>query len=153
VHPSLLDKFGRPASVINLKHVTRTEDGSLDSLKEYIAFNLEIIRRYLEELSVRDADSKPHVQIVFLLDLAGANLSNLEIELLPFVVDLLKNHFPGMVAAVYVLNYGWTYASFWQIAKRVLPQVALDRILFPDSAEVLKYFNKENLLAGRWKFC
>ena len=94
IHPSVQDKFGRHAAILNLSLVVRPEDGRLDSLKEYVAFTLEISRRYLADLSKRDKEH-PRIQIVFLLDLAKANLSNLEIELLPFVVDLLKNHFPG----------------------------------------------------------
>ena len=104
IHPSVEDTFGRPAAILTLSQVVRCEDGSLDSLKEYIAFTLEVARRYLADLSKRDS-GKARIQIVFLLDLAGANLSNLEIELLPFVVDLLKNHFPGNGIISYFSEY------------------------------------------------
>lgn len=91
-----------------------------------------------------------------------------EFELLPFFMDLLKNHFPGMVGAskafllslllllltlssgllVFVLNYGWMYAGMWQVARRVLPNTALERILFPSKAELLEFFDEEHLLVG-----
>lgn len=91
--------------------MVRPDDATLDSLKEYLAFTLEIIRRYLADLSKRDAGGRPVVQVVFMLDLAGASLSNLEMDLLPFIMHLLKNNFPGMVGAIYILNYGLAYAG------------------------------------------
>jgi hypothetical protein len=63
-------------------------------------------------------------------------------------MDLLKNHFPGMVGAIFVLNYGWMYAGMWQLAKRVLPNTALERILFPTNADLLQFFDKDSLLVG-----
>lgn len=93
-HPNLHDKFGRYAAILNLAHVVRPEDNTLESLKEFIAYTLEVARRYLADMSKRD-DNNAHVQIVIILNLEGANFSNFEVEMLPFVVDLLKNHFPG----------------------------------------------------------
>lgn len=148
LHPSIKDKFGRPAAVINMRWMVRPEDSSLDSLKEFMAFMLEIARRYLADLSKRDSAGSPHIQMVILLDLAGSSLSNLEVEMLPFIMDLLKHHFPGMIGATYILNYGWAYAGMWAVAKRVLPKVALEKILFPAKAELLTFFHAENLLVG-----
>ena len=108
LHPSLVDKFGRQAAVLNLAHVVRPEDNSLEALKEFVAFQLEVFRRYLADgarrvSSAASCDSGgaaalrvgARIQIVILLDLKGASFSNLEVEMLPFVVDLLKHHFPG----------------------------------------------------------
>ena len=78
---------------------------------------------------------------------------------------MLKNHFPGMVGAsascsllslrrkltpliVFVLNYGWMYAGMWQLAKRILPNTALERILFPSKADLLQFFSPDHLLVG-----
>lgn len=48
-----------------------------------------------------------------------------------------------------MLNYGWAYAGMWQLAKRVLPNTALERILFPSKEELLEFFDEENLLVGK----
>ncbi|KAK0520919.1 hypothetical protein OC834_006856 [Tilletia horrida] len=71
------------------------------------------------------------VQMVLACDLDGAGMSNLEIELLPFLLDLLKKHYPGHIAVMYLLHYGWVHAGMWTLAKRVLPQPVLDKIIFP----------------------
>lgn len=97
-HPALHDKFGRYAAVLNLAHVVRPEDNTLESLKEFVAYTLEVARRFLADASKRD-ESNAHVQIVIILNLEGANFSNFEVEMLPFVVDLLKKHFPGVLCS------------------------------------------------------
>ncbi|BGP05337.1 hypothetical protein JCM10049v2_001142 [Rhodotorula toruloides] len=146
-HPSLVDRFGRPCAVLNLKYVQRTEDGRLDALKEFVRLGWEVGRRYLSDMSRRAGDDQdPKLQMVVIVDLDGAGMSNLEVELLPFFLDLLKNHFPGMVGAIFVLNYGWAYAGMWQLAKRVLPNTALERILFPSKEELLEFFDEDHLL-------
>ncbi|BGP53321.1 hypothetical protein JCM8202v2_000880 [Rhodotorula sphaerocarpa] len=147
-HPDLRDRFGRPCAVLNLRHVQRTEDGSLDALKDYARFGWEVARRYLSDLSrkAEKAEQDPTLQMVVIVDLEQAGMSNLEVELLPFFLDLLKNNFPGMVGAIFVLNYGWAYAGMWQLAKRVLPNTALERILFPSKEELLEFFDESNLL-------
>ena len=64
-----------------------------------------------------------------------------------------------MFGAIFVLNYSWTYGGMWQIAKRVLPRVAIERILFPSGSEIEQYFDKDALLEGaqtfasRWSNC
>ncbi|CAD6892140.1 unnamed protein product [Tilletia laevis] len=86
------------------------------------------------EVDKDDLTSQPRsgpLQMVLACDLDGAGMSNLEIELLPFLLDLLKKHYPGHIAVMYLLHYGWVHAGMWTLAKRVLPQVVLDKIIFP----------------------
>lgn len=52
------------------------------------------------------------------------------------------------IFTVFVLNYGWAYAGMWQLAKRVLPNTALERILFPSKQELLEFFDEDHLLVG-----
>ncbi|CAH7683100.1 CRAL-TRIO domain-containing protein [Phakopsora pachyrhizi] len=166
-HPQLSDRWSRPLGVLNLKHLRRSDDGSLDGLKEFIAWNMEIARRFiyhsslnhlnqiLEPSTLSSSSSSQQlssttssliIQFVLLIDLKDASMSNLEVELLPYLMDLLKNNFPGMVGAIFILNYGWMYAGMWQLAKRILPQQTLDRIFFPTQKDLEKFFEKSNLL-------
>lgn len=46
------------------------------------------------------------------------------------------------------------YAGMWQLAKRILPNTALERILFPSKSELLQFFEMDHLLVGEWyRFC
>jgi hypothetical protein len=67
--------FGRPCGVINLRHVRRTPDGTLDSLKEFIAYQWETARRYLAHLSRKEG--QPRIQLVIIVDVSGAGMSNM----------------------------------------------------------------------------
>lgn len=76
-HPSLRDKFGRPCAVLNLREVHRTEDGSLDELKQFIRVGWEVGRRWLTELSEQEKEKEVQLQMVVIVDLEGAGMSNL----------------------------------------------------------------------------
>ncbi|KAN0065860.1 hypothetical protein ACQY0O_000991 [Thecaphora frezii] len=150
------DRFGRPCGVINLRSVERTDQNTLEQLKEYIVACMEILRRYIADLNLPHRHAGPSatksssssdrvLQSVIAVDLTGSGMANLELELLPFLLDLLKNHFPGMVGAVYILHYGWVHAGMWAVAKRVLPEQALARIFFPSHAELREHFDASRI--------
>lgn len=152
VHSKWRDIYGRPCGLISLRSVERTAERTLEELKEFIIACMEINRRYIGDLyaraesklegaeGVEDAERSLPLQMVIAIDLAGSGMANLELELLPFLLDLLKNHFPGMVGAVYILHYGWIHSGMWAVAKRVLPEQALARIFFPSTSELLEHF-------------
>lgn len=160
-------------SLQSLERVTH-DDGQagLEECREYIVGCMESVRRYLavqysqsvhntgsRKIDIdrvrqlrsqdgEDADTKnrpPPLQMVIVFSLASSGMANLEMELLPFLLDLLKNHFPGMVGAVYILHFGWVHSGMWAIAKRVLPQQALARIFFPSSKELSEHFDLSRL--------
>ncbi|UZJ57145.1 hypothetical protein CBS101457_006465 [Exobasidium rhododendri] len=159
---SCMDKLGRPIGVISLGSLERAvkEDGTtgLDECREYIVGCMESERRYLSHLyakgSVNSAsstsdgrplnESKP-IQIVIIFSLQSSGMANLELELLPFLLDLLKNHFPGMIGAVYIVHYGWVHSGMWALAKRVLPRQALAKIFFPNTKELPDHFDLSHL--------
>ncbi|CAO1621933.1 unnamed protein product [Sympodiomycopsis kandeliae] len=154
------DRFGRPCGLISLQSLERTQDRTLDECKEYIVACMEIVRRRIVELrrkfqasggssSLSDEEttraSEGPLQLVIAFDLISSSMSNLELELLPFLLDLLKNHFPGMVGAVFVLHYGWVHAGMWGLAKRILPAAALAKIFFPNDAEFTEFFHPSKI--------
>jgi hypothetical protein len=66
--------------------------------------------------------------------------------MLPTLLSVGHNHFPGIFDAVYVVNAGWTHRSMWGIIKRVLPKSALDKIIFLDkTADVGRVFDLDML--------
>ncbi|GBC04362.1 hypothetical protein RclHR1_05640005 [Rhizophagus clarus] len=140
------DKFGRPCAVVNLREYKR-EDGSptIEEVKKFIIYNAEVARRLLLDKTMNSRDG-PVLQYVILLDLKGAGVSTLDVELVPFTIDIMRHHFPGSAGAIFVLNYGWMYSGIWQILKRILPEESLNRIFFPSEQELWNYFDEENVL-------
>ncbi|SAM84383.1 uncharacterized protein UBRO_05626 [Ustilago bromivora] len=157
VNSRFRDFYGRPCAVVSLKSLERDEENRLDQLRECIVASMEIMRRYVGDL-YRESSGKAEgegegkgkeeeivLQASIAVDLASSGIANLELELLPFLLDLLKNHVPGMVGAVYVLNYGWVHAGMWVVIKRVLPQQALAKIFFPSHDELKEHFDAKNI--------
>ena len=159
VNSHFVDLYARPCGIINLRSVERTAENTLDQLKEYIVACMEMMRRYVADLyraSVEAHHPKHNssqaashhdtvLQASIAIDLASSGMANLELELLPFLLDLLKNHVPGMVGAVYILNYGWVHAGMWAVIKRVLPQQALAKIFFPSYDQLKEHFEAKNI--------
>lgn len=141
------DKFNRPCAILNLREYVR-EDGSpsFNEVKKYIIFNAEVARRLLLDKSKESRDG-PVLQYVIILDLKGAGVSTLSLDLLRFTTDIFRHHFPGSVGAIFVLNYGWMYSGMWTLFKPILPEDALNRIFFlSENKELSNYFDEENVL-------
>lgn len=133
--------------MINLQSLERVDSTSLDECREYIVGCMESVRRLLAQAyrEEKKGDDVVPLQMTIAFSLEKSGMANLELELLPFLLDLLKNHFPGMVGAVFVLHYSWVHAGMWGLAKRVLPQQALDKIVFPSKDGLIEFFDEEHL--------
>ncbi|WWC85533.1 uncharacterized protein L201_000397 [Kwoniella dendrophila CBS 6074] len=142
--PEHTDRLGRPIAVLTVKEVIRDSDGKLDDLKLYAWWALEMIRRVLRDYWVRGNWSKNTnfgkggEGLCVLVDANGAGYRNMEVELLPTLLSVGHNHFPGMIESVYVVNTGWTHRSMWNVVKRILPRSALEKVAFLDDKPSLE---------------
>jgi hypothetical protein len=74
--------------------------------------------------------------------------------MLPTLLAVGHNHFPGIFDAVYIVNAGWTHRSMWGIVKRVLPKSALDKIIFLDKkSDIERVFDLDILPEGMSSLC
>lgn len=140
MHSQLRDRLGRPCLYVRLQHVERLPEG-LRELKAAIIACFDIMRRYLQYVNHRTRRCQPVLQWVVMIDVTEVGLSNMELEMLPFLIDLMKNHYPGMVGAVYVLRYSWFHAGLWRMIRPVLPPKLLERLFFVDTPELLAHMN------------
>ena len=140
MHSQFRDRLGRPCLYVRLQHVERLPEG-LRELKAAIIACFDIMRRYLQYVNHRTRRSKPVLQWVAMVDVTDVGLSNMELEMLPFLIDLMKNHYPGMVGAVYVLRYSWFHAGLWRMIRPVLPPKLLERLFFVNTPELLAHMN------------
>ncbi|KAK8844596.1 hypothetical protein IAR55_006443 [Kwoniella newhampshirensis] len=146
--PHFTDRLSRPIGVLTVKEVARDAEGGLGEMKEWTWWALEMVRRVLRDWWVRggwelsgkkgQARGEGGEGMVLVVDAAGAGYRNLEVELLPTLLAVGHNNFPGMIEAVYVVNAGWTHRSMWGIVKRVLPRSALEKVAFLDTQEALE---------------
>lgn len=140
IHSRFRDRMGRPCLYVRLQQVERAPDGLRD-LKTNIIASMDVMRRYLRKVNRRAPRAAPVLQGVLAIDVAESGISNFELELLPFLVDLLKNHYPGLFGTVYVLHYGWLQSGLWRMLKPVLPPKLLARIMFVSDADLRQHFD------------
>ncbi|KAJ3555644.1 hypothetical protein NM688_g2461 [Phlebia brevispora] len=138
------DPFGRPIVVLNVASICSAPS----DIKSSFIHNMELLRMHLVHLNeLQFAVSRPILQYVALLDIRGISFNNAQqnIELFNWFVRELLPRFPGMLGAVFVLNYSWAHAGIWNLAKRLLPVTALERVFFPSEAELQDYFSSQAL--------
>ena len=140
MHSRFRDRLGRPALYMRLHSLERSLEG-LHELKSTIIATLDVVRRYLLHVNRRTRRGPPVLQCVLVVDVGDAGISNIELELLPFLVDLLRNHYPGIAGAVYVLRFGWIQAGLWRMLRPVLPEKLLTRMFFVDVRELRAHFD------------
>ncbi|KAI0633538.1 CRAL-TRIO domain-containing protein [Trametes polyzona] len=131
------DPFGRPVVVVKLAELL---DFSGDVRKALIHY-MELLRLNLKALNATacDDDSLPVLQYVVLVDLSDVSVKNPQsTDLISWHVLELVPRFPGMLGAMFVLNYSWAHAGVWSIVKRVLPKSVLSRVFFPTPEELVQ---------------
>lgn len=140
LHSRFRDWLGRPCLYFRLQQVERAPDGLRD-VKTTIIAMMDVVRQYLHHVNRRSPRADPVLQACIAVDVKESGISNFELELFPFLVDLLKHHYPGLFGSVYVLNYGWLQSGMWRMLKPVLPPKLLGRIFFLEGTELRDHFD------------
>lgn len=96
--------------------------------------------------AIEEADKKAQGKgIVLVFDLQGAGMSNIDMDLLFFVITTLVNYFPKGLSYMLVHELHWTLRSIWHVAKQWLSDDHKDLVKFSDSHTIYEYFKGENL--------
>ncbi|KIM75966.1 hypothetical protein PILCRDRAFT_826814 [Piloderma croceum F 1598] len=133
------DPFGRP--IIVLKVSALAAEHSTDNFKHLLMPTIDHLQAHLKELNASQKRTEtPILQYIVLLDLADVPIQHVDVKLIAWSMRDVIPRFPGMIAAVFMLNYSWTHSGLWTVAKRVLPAAALSRIFFPSKKELEEYF-------------
>ncbi|KAI0759869.1 CRAL-TRIO domain-containing protein [Trametes elegans] len=138
------DPCGRPVIVVRLARVFAFPGDVREALIHY----MELLRLTLEDLNRNSAAGQPGtggraapgpvLQYVALLDVGDISVRD-NTDLITWYVCELVPRFPGMLAAVFILNYSWAHSGVWNILRRLLPKSALGRVFFPAPGELLQY--------------
>ncbi|KAI0695008.1 CRAL/TRIO domain-containing protein [Cerioporus squamosus] len=136
-----LDPFNRPVVVIKLSRLFEASEDVRPSLINY----LELLRLNLKSINENgsfEGEDAPVLQYIALMDIGGMSVQNMQnVDIVTWFLYELLPRFPGMLAAVFILNYSWAHAGVWNIVKRVLPKSALSRVFFPSQDELLEFFS------------
>lgn len=144
-----LDKLQRPIVVIHLHKYTGREllQQSLvakkDALFELLAMHLELARTLYT--------SPFNKSCLLIFNCAGAGISNLDMEIGTFLLDLLYKYYPDSIGKVCVHSMPWILRSAWSMVSAILPPTAHSRIQFTSTSnDLLKEVSADQLPIGNY---
>ncbi|KAF8521270.1 hypothetical protein BU17DRAFT_45978 [Hysterangium stoloniferum] len=130
------DIFGHPVILLQLGLLT---DASNETKNEIFRVHEEMRQRLCFE-----QESRTTLQYVMFVDSKDASIRSVAVELISWFIREVASRFPGMCAAVFVMNHSWSYGVY-NIIKRLLPANVMARIHFPIDTELLACFDKQYL--------
>lgn len=75
-------------------------------------------------------------KITMFFDMDGAGLSNMDMELIKYLITLFKNYYPNFLNYIIIFNMPWVLNAAFKIVKTLLPAKAI---------ECMKFVNKDNI--------
>ncbi|KAH6938172.1 hypothetical protein HPB50_007344 [Hyalomma asiaticum] len=131
--PYNTDKFGSHVLTLRVKN-HRKDSSVVDEMRKYFAFFMDKI--IFEKDSLR-------VTVVF--DCTDAGVSNVDMELVKFVVTVFKELYPWALGYIIVHNMPWILNAVWKIVKAMLPSEGVQRVIFSSKDSLLQYIDRRNL--------
>ncbi|KAH7636921.1 motile sperm domain-containing protein 2 [Dermatophagoides farinae] len=102
--------------------------------KQFILFNVEKMDRITNGNGIG---------IVF--DMKGAGISNMDMDMIWFLVSSLLNYYPIGINYILVYELTWIFQSAWNVIKGWLPAETRNKIKFCKEDEIFDYIDRENL--------
>lgn len=131
--PYNTDKFG--SHVLSLRVKFHRKDSSVvDEMRKYVAFFMDKLLFELDAL---------RVTVIF--DCTDAGVSNVDMELVKFIVTVFKELYPSALGYIIVHNMPWILNAVWQIVKVMLPSEGAQRVVFTSKEGILQYIDRRSL--------
>lgn len=83
--------------------------------------------------------------IVLIFDMSDAGYSNLDMDMIKFVVTCLKTYYPGLIDYMIVYQMPFIFNAAWKIIKNWLPANAVNLIKFCDKKSIKEYVQPSQL--------
>ncbi|KAF9227013.1 CRAL/TRIO domain-containing protein [Gyrodon lividus] len=142
--PPITDPLGRPMVFMKASSLPGLETSAKDALLQEVE-RLRLHLRHIKDL--HDNNERFPLQFIVLVDLEGVLIQNFTLDFFSWLLTDVIQRYPGMLAAVFLLNYSWMHSGVWSVAKRVLPSSAISRVFFPSRAQLLDYCSPATLPA------
>lgn len=79
------------------------------------------------------------------IDCTGAGLQSADMDMLYYLIWMLRNFFPKGLSYILVHNLPWLLKPFWHIAKVWVPDEHRELVKFSNQKTIFEYIDKENL--------
>jgi len=83
--------------------------------------------------------------IVLVFDMSDAGYSNLDMDMIKFVVTCLKTYYPGLIDYMIIYQMPFVFNAAWKIIKNWLPPNAVNLIKFCDKKSIKEYVQESQL--------
>lgn len=106
-----------------------------DLLCKFIAYNLEKYYKYNHE----------H-QIVMFFNMTDAGYSNMDMDLIKFVVHCLLYYYPMIAGYCLVYKMPFVFQAAWKVIKLMLPTALAEQVKFVDKTSIQEFMNDQEVL-------
>ncbi|XP_048776179.1 motile sperm domain-containing protein 2-like [Ostrea edulis] len=127
------DKDGR--KIIWLKIAKHRKDANL----------LPMIKKYFAYCFETAYNERPEDEIVLLFDMTNTGISNLDMEMIKFVITSFKIYYPALLGYLLIYEMPWLFNAAWRVVKTWLSQEAQKKLKFVNKNDIQEYIDKENL--------
>ncbi|ESP03679.1 hypothetical protein LOTGIDRAFT_237580 [Lottia gigantea] len=87
-----------------------------------------------------------HSRIVVLFDMSDAGLSNLDMDLIKYIITCFKYYFPTFLSYMLIYEMPWIFNAAWKVIKAWLSQEAVKVIKFVTKSDIQEYINRDQIL-------
>ncbi|XP_076313097.1 motile sperm domain-containing protein 2-like isoform X2 [Tachypleus tridentatus] len=131
--PYSCDKAGCRILVMRVK-LHKKNSSTLLEQKKFVAY-------WVEKLDRETNGGK----ISLLMDCADSGLSNMDMDLIMYIITLFKYYFPFALGYIYVYEMPWLFNACWKIVKSMLPAEATRRFKFINNSSIKDYIALDQL--------
>ncbi|KAK3100204.1 hypothetical protein FSP39_016243 [Pinctada imbricata] len=109
------------------------------------AARLIFVKRFIMYHFETTYNESPEEQIVVLFDMSGAGISNLDMEMIKFVITSFKIYYPKLLGFMLIYEMPWLFNAAWKVIKTWLSPEAVKKIKFVTKSDVQEYIDKDQL--------
>ncbi|XP_013405632.1 motile sperm domain-containing protein 2 [Lingula anatina] len=128
------DKDGQKILYFDVQQCKKGDQDVMVQVKKFIAYHLELSCR-----------KRPGERIVLLMDMSMAGMSNVDLDLLKFLITAFTTNFPALLAYFLIYEMPWLFNAIWKIVKTWLNAEQSKRVIFVKKTGIQEYINKEEL--------
>ncbi|XP_074651496.1 motile sperm domain-containing protein 2-like isoform X2 [Tubulanus polymorphus] len=127
------DKDGNDILYFRIKD-HKKDSSTLLLLQKYVAFMLE---RYFQ--------ANIGKRIVVLFDMAEAGLTNMDLDLVKYIITCFTSYYPSFLAYILIYDMPWVLNTAWKIIKAWLSEEAKKKVIFVKKNEIQEYIDRDQL--------
>ncbi|XP_061164745.1 motile sperm domain-containing protein 2-like [Saccostrea echinata] len=106
---------------------------------------LPMIKKYFAYCFETTYNESPEDEIVMLFDMTNTGLSNLDMEMIKFVITSFKIYYPTLLGYLLIYEMPWLFNAAWKIVKTWLSAEAQKKLKFVSKNDIQEYIDRENL--------